>query len=142
MSERSRFNLKRKISTAVDSKFLASLAKNIKYGGNPAHKRNPGNFRLNPPSSPRPDKSLCDDAGIFRKQEALKCLRAGVRKGMISTRIINGFPKNIWSVSKSGQPLEAILENPINGTYHGYPLQENDPFAKIVLAHWKTYNET
>lgn len=43
---------------ACDFNHLAKLASQVKYGGNPEHKRNPGNFGLTPPSGPRPGKSL------------------------------------------------------------------------------------
>jgi hypothetical protein len=46
-------------------------AKRVRYGGNPEHKANPGDFELEPPSSPRPDKTLCDRTGIFERSKAL-----------------------------------------------------------------------
>ena len=46
-------------------------------------------------------------------------------------------PKNIWSVIelRDGRmvPPESQLENPANGTYHGYPLPESDPMFDEVL---------
>jgi hypothetical protein len=43
----------------------------------------------------------------------------------------------VWAVSIEDLPLEAQLENAANGTYHGYPMAEEDPFRDIVLARWK-----
>jgi hypothetical protein len=68
------FNPKRAMAVATDQGQLKLLADTIGYGGNPEHKRRPGDFGLTPPSDPRPHKSLCDSAGIFRREEALGIL--------------------------------------------------------------------
>jgi hypothetical protein len=120
---------------------LERLARQVRYGGNPAHKKNPGDFGLIPPALPRDDKSLCDSASIFHQAEALRLLRLGVRRGMISAWDGAGFPKNIWSMTPDGIPLEAQLENPGNGTYHGYPLEQNDPFRERVISEWQAAGE-
>ena len=86
---------------------------------------------------PRPDKTLCDAVGIFKRIEATRLLRKGVRRGLVSIREKNGFPQNIWSISGEGHPLEAQLENPDQGIYHGYPMPENDPLRQLVLEKWR-----
>ena len=136
-SEGRRFNPKRRIRQDCNSDELARLASSVKYGGNPEHKRNPGDFHLNPPAQPRADKTLCDAVGIFNKSKALRLLKEGVRRGLISEQIRGEFPQNIWSVTKDGHPLEAQLENRIQGIYHGYPMPRNDDFRYEVLRHWK-----
>jgi hypothetical protein len=134
---RTRFNCKRKIAeTPPPKEALKLLEKEVRYGGKPEHKRNSGNFRLSPPARPRRDKSLCDEAGIFLRSRALELLRAGVRRGLISAWDGTNYPQNIWSMTEDGIPLEAQLENAGNGTYHGYPLMENDPFRKTVIEKW------
>jgi hypothetical protein len=75
---------------------------------------------------------LCDEVGIFHRQEALELLRSGVAAGLISERCVSGWPQNIWAV-RAGRVLEAQLEQSETGTYHGYPLQPQDPFAELVL---------
>jgi hypothetical protein len=48
------FNPKRRF-LAVDTdvlKRLDDLSKKVSYGGNPEHKKNPGDFGLTPPASP------------------------------------------------------------------------------------------
>jgi hypothetical protein len=132
-----KYNRKRRIRNNCESSHLESLSKMISYGGNPEHKRNPGDFGLTPPSQSRSHKSLCDIAKIFSKDEAIRLLKAGVEKGLISVCESNGFPQNIWSVSNDGYPLEAQLENPDKGIYHGYPIPEEDPFREQVLAYWE-----
>lgn len=114
------------------------LAQKVGYGGNPEHKKNPGDFGLTPPSHPRLGKSLCDDVGIFSRKIALKHLKSGLSKGLISERFNGDWPQNIWSVTEDGKPLEAQLENPIAGTYHGYPMPEGDPLAADVVQRWNS----
>lgn len=132
------FNTKRKIH-ARDPDFLRlceKLAKKVNYGGNPEHKKNPGDFGLTPPSGPRKGKSLCDDCGVFTRESALKYLRSGLMKGLVSEQFNGEWPQNIWAVMTNGMPLEAQLENSILGTYHGYPIPSSDPFGDEVIKQW------
>ena len=136
---RQRFNPKREIvDPCPPADDLTKLSERIGYGGNPEHKRNPGDFDLTPPSAPRPDKTLCDDAGIVVRSAALAALREGVRKGLISRQTRGDFPQNIWSLTRDGIPLEAELENRETGMYHRYPMPENDPFRETVLKVWES----
>jgi len=96
--------------------------------------KNPGDFGLTPPSQPRPDKTLCDGAGIFKAAEAQRWLRQGVRKGFISADQHGGYPKHIWAVTDKSVVLEAQYSG--DRHYHGYPLFEPDPFRKAVLKCW------
>ena len=116
---------------------LMNLYESVNYTGNPQHKRNPGDFGLSPPAQPRPDKSLCDDVGIFDHATAERLLKSGADKGLISRQKSNGYPRIIWSVTDDGKPVEARLENADRGTYHGYPMPQNDPFRHEVLKRWK-----
>ena len=133
-----KFNPKRKMrSYSVNSnEENKGLSQTIKYGGNSEHKKNPNDFNLVPPVSPRSAKSLCDDVEIFEKKKAAKLLKEGARRGMISKQERNGFPQNIWAVDENGKPLEAQLENQELGTYHGYPVPESDPFGTLILTEW------
>jgi hypothetical protein len=116
---------------------LDALAEKVSYGGNPEHKGSPGDFGLTPPFAPRPDKTRCEPTGIKLKDDALAALRQGVRKGLISRQQRGAYPQNVWSVTKDGLPLEAQLENPEAGSYHGYPLQADDGFGELVLRLWR-----
>lgn len=60
-----------------------------------------------------------------------------MRKGLISEQARGHFPQNVWSVTAKGVPLEAQLENPTRGTYHGYPMTFDDPLAAEVLRRWR-----
>lgn len=135
--QRRQFNPKRRIRQDCDPDELDRLVSSVNYGGNPEHKRDPGDFRLNPPAQPRADKTLCDAVGIFDRSTALRLLQEGVRRGLISEQTRGGFPQNIWAVTQDGSPLEAQLENQTQGVYHGYPMPRNDDFRDEVLRHWK-----
>ena len=141
MRARRSFNPKRRLAPApapARRRELAALAERARYGGNPEHKRNPGDVNLIPPSAPRADKTLCDAVNIFSRSAALAALREGLRRGLISHTRRGDFPQNIWSITADGIPLEAQLENREAGTYHGYPMPENDDFRTTVLRVWNT----
>ena len=144
MKRYNKFNEKKKFREESNGGGLPldELSKMVRYGGNPEHKRNPGDFNLTPPAAPRAAKSLCDSAGIFTLKEASRLLIEGVKHGLVSAQVNSkGFPQNIWSVlvCDNGRiiPLESQLENPYKGTYHGYPLPETDPMYKKVLKKWE-----
>lgn len=135
------FNPKRRLLTPVEAQArageLQKLADRARYGGNPEHKKNPGDFGLTPPSDPRQGKSLCDSAKVFKRTEAEVLLKAGLRHGLVSDRMDGEWPKNVWSVTEAGIPMEAQLENPEMGAYHGYPMPETDPLSQEVLRRWE-----
>lgn len=138
MKRRTQFNDKRRIRESCESIDLERLALQVQYGGNPEHKRNPGDFGLTPPSLPRPDKELCDSVEVFSRAQARDLLRRGIRRGLISEQMRGEFPQNVWSVSQGGIPLEAQLENRTTGTYHGYPMPLTDPFRDEVVRRWQS----
>jgi hypothetical protein len=115
---------------------LEDLARRAKYAGNPCHKKNPGDFGLEPPASPRPDKTLCDETGICKRAEAQRLLSEGILRGLVDTDWKNGFPKIVWAVSGDGICLEARLDSSGSGIYHGYPLLLKEAFLKIVRKRW------
>lgn len=133
------FNLKRRLIhlDSDEKRQLPELIEKVRYGGNPEHKKNPGDFGLTPPMAPRPGKALCDVAGIFRRRDALALLKEGIRSDCVSDRFEKGWPKNVWAVTGCNLVLESQLENPQTGSYHSYPLPGNDPMAAEVLARWK-----
>jgi len=141
MKKRRSGNPKRRMREAPTSKAEASsleiLASRVTYAGNPAHKKKPGDFGLSPPSQPREGKILCDAAGIAKRSIATALLKQGLLRGMIRVQERKGWPQNIWAVHGDDVPMEAVLENSETGTYHGYPLQRDDPFAGEVVARWE-----
>ncbi|WP_295476516.1 hypothetical protein [uncultured Pseudomonas sp.] len=136
-----KFNLKRRVASrdTLSPERLTELAGLISYGGNPEHKKNPGDFGLTPPADPRPGKSLCDIANVFSRDQALHLLIQGVERGLVSDREDNVWPKNIWSVAAGSIALEAQLENPETGRYHGYPMPGSDPLAAEILGLWRRH---
>jgi hypothetical protein len=136
MRRRTTYNPKRRLQDEPNGPELADLADRAQYGGNPEHKRNPGDFALNPPMAPRRAKTLCDDAGITSRHDAEQLLKTGLRRCLVSATKLNGWPKNVWAVTEAGVPLEAQLENQELGVYHGYPIPLDDPFREKVLERW------
>ena len=135
---RGTFNPKRKLcpldEVGVRHESLVPNLEKLRYGGNPEHKRNPGDFGLAPPSMPRPGKTLCDEVEIFTRTKALQLLHAGLDRGTFSVQERDGWPQNIWAFTEKGDPLEAQLEGV--GVYHGYPMPEADPFREVVIERW------
>lgn len=141
MKPRRTFNPKRKIQPEPSNRNIVddlnALADRVSYGGNPEHKRNPGDFDLQPPSYPRQGKTLCDEVDIFKRSDALNLLRKGFRRGLVSDQRRNGWPQNVWAVASNGVPVEAMLENNTIGRYHGYPMLEGNPLSDEVKRRWK-----
>jgi len=136
-----KYNPKRRIAEtgSVSKETLARLADVVTYSGNPEHKKSPGDFRLQPPASPRPGKSLCDTAGIFRRTEALKWLREGLMRGIVSASFEGEWPKQVWAVTEGGVVLEAQRDRA--GSYHGYPIPPGDAFQEKVIEVWNGNND-
>lgn len=131
-----KFRNKRRILSSCEPEALTQLASRVHYKGKPDHKIKRGDFDLDPPYGPHPGKTLCDVTGIFTVKEALRLLREGVSKGLISTQIRGRFPQNVWAVTDEGIPVEAALHDRVRGVYHGYPIPRADPFGDQVLKRW------
>lgn len=133
------YNPKRRIVPVEqwDASKGASFAASVKYAGNAEHKSQPGDYNLTPPSHPRPGKTLCDSKGAFLKKEAQSLLQQGFMRGLVSVQVRGDWPQNVWAVSEAGEVFEAQLENQTTGTYHGYPLPEDDDFRLKVIGEWK-----
>ena len=140
---RQRFNPKRAIAVNPDPFSLQDLEERVRYGGNPEHKREPGDFGLTPPAQLRADKTACDEVGITRRDVALHLLREGIKKGLVSQKVRGSsrLPQNVWAVTRDGRPVEAQLENAETCSYHGYPMPAVDPFQKVVLESWNRHEQ-
>jgi len=113
---------------------LADLADAVKYVGSSDHKINPGDFGLTI-CRPRPNATLCDGAKILRRKVAVRYLKSGIQRGLVSQLESGDWPKYIWAVTDDGIPLEAQGDS--NGDYHGYPMESNDPFRDEVIKRWQ-----
>jgi hypothetical protein len=133
-----KFSPNRRIAELGQGDEAKGLASAVGYGGNPEHKRNPGDFGLIPPAQPRLGKTLCDETAIFTRKEALELLREGARRGLVSEQKAAGevFPQMIWAVTDGKVAMEARIENPGTGAYHGYPMPSHDPLRPDVLRLW------
>ena len=98
------FNPKRRTVADTDSDVLADLAVRVRYGGNPEHKHDPGDFGLTPPARQQADKSKCDWAGITERAVALRLLREGIRRGLVREQRRGEYPRNVWTVADGGYP--------------------------------------
>lgn len=131
-------NLKRRLHPDLSEERLREiLDQGMKYVGSALHKRNPGDFGLTPPAAARPGKSLCDDVGIFSRDEAQDLLKVGIHKGLVSPDAEDGFPRYVWMVHGE-RVIEARCDNVDLGTYHGYPLETDDAMADCVRLQWQT----
>ncbi len=107
------------------------------YEGSPLHKRNPGDFGLTPPAAPRLDKTLCDEAGVFRRADANALLSRAIDRGLVSsTTAANSFPKQLWVVDDKGRVFEGIYGGSRSGCYHGYPIRRSDPLFQEITNAW------
>jgi hypothetical protein len=120
-----------RLSAEQRDRLLMSAA----YEGSPHHKRSPGDFGLTPPASPRPDKTLCDEAGVSKVAIARSLLEKAIRAGLVSEDDVGGFPKQMWVLDDSGHVFEVM--HGVGGRYHGYPIRRNDPFFDEVVDAWK-----
>ena len=138
MRRRGGYNPKRRICRvgSYSQQQLDGLSKKASYTGNPQHKMRPGSYGLTPLTGPRPGKTLCDAVADFPKSLAEDLLRNGFINGLLSSQGRNGWPQNVWSVHE-GKPYEAQPENVTTGTYHGYPMPDDDDFRKTVLEEWR-----
>ena len=128
-----------KIKHGTTPEWREKLAGKVSYTGNEAHKRNPGNFEVG--ARPRRDATLCDEYNIRKIQKAECYLKEGVYQGLVSERMVNGYPSEIWSINGE-MVFEAQLENSEQGTYHGYPLLKDvDSRRQFVIDHWKNSRE-
>lgn len=114
------------------------LRKNGGYEGIAYHKRSPGDFGLIPPAAPRPDKTLCDEAGLTQRAEAEELLAQAIDGGLASEAIgAPGFPKQLWVLSQDGQVFEAMYGGSKTGLYHGYPIRHSDPLFDQIVTAWR-----
>jgi hypothetical protein len=115
----------------------AKLATGLSYVGSGHHKRYPADYRLTPPVSPRPWKSICDGIRIIPKEEASQLIYKGIINGMFSEIRENGGPKYVWSVDDQDEAYEAKTDPNKPGEYHGYRLEEEDAMRDQVRKIWK-----
>lgn len=116
---------------------LDGFADIASYDGRSYHKSKPADYGLEPPASPRPTKSLCDDKRIIYLAEARELLESAIRLGMVSAESNrNVLPKYAWAVDEDGEVYEAKLGGD-SRRYHGYRLSRDDKARKWILKEWK-----
>ena len=147
VKRRSANNPERRIADAdqLDLDFLNWLIDNAEYTGSAHHKRISADYGLDPPTAPRPDKSLCDGKDVVLIKEAIGLFRNGIAQGMVSAPGDGDgdwrrFPKYVWSVSADRRVFEAVHSKRTNN-YHGYELTEDDDvMRREVIYRWEESN--
>jgi len=115
----------------------AFLHEQAQYEGSPLHKKEPNNFGLTPPASPRPDKTLCDEAGIFDKEIAIELFHQAIDVGLVSAKDkATGFPAQMWVIDQNGRVFELIYGGSRTGRYHGYPIRRSNPLFDKISTAW------
>ncbi len=113
---------------------LADFAVRARYEGSALHKLKPADYDFDPPTNPRPSKSVCDDLRVVRAAEARALLRTAFAHGLISACDPRELPKYAWAVDGHGEAYEAKLGR--NG-YHGYRLGLDDKVMRDwVIDEW------
>lgn len=140
LPEKRKFNNKYRVLATPDficrKRELEELAEKAIYTGNPKHKKNPGDFGLTPPADPRPNVSLCDNAGIFARSAAQELLRQAFLKGLVDRRWAQGeWPRVVWMVHND-IVLQAMYG--MQGQYHGFPLDGAEPICEDVKKAWES----
>lgn len=121
----------------LTDKQRAFLQEQARYEGSPLHKKDPHNFDLTPPTSPREDKTLCDEAGIFEKQVAFDLFALAIDVGLVSAKDkVEGFPAQMWVVDEHGRVFEMIYGGSRTGRYHGYPIRRSNPLFERISVAW------
>ena len=146
MPKRDGNNPKRRIEPVqrVDWDHMAWLKQNARYAGSAHHKGTPADYRFNPPTSPRPSKSLCEAASSVLLAEAQELFLKGIDLGMVSTYREGDYPKYIWAVDEDEDTTvyEAVISKGSN-TYHGYALGADNRFIRIrVINEWNSRCQT
>jgi hypothetical protein len=121
--------------TALEREAL--VAAQVAYEGHADHKRNPARWGFIGRSGPRPDATLCEDAAVDEKDQALVLFKLAVASGLVEEGWTEGFPKRIWVVDDTEQVFELRHGGSRDGVYHGYPILKDNPFAEKVLLAWR-----
>ena len=113
------------------------LIKYATYHGSPEHKRAPLDHDIVRPLLGNTHKTLCDLKRPITAREAQELFIKGIRMGMVSKKMVDGFPVRVWAVDEQGEVYEA-KPGGLPHMYHGYPLGPRDGvFPELVRKEWK-----
>lgn len=74
--------------------------------------------------------SVSFDASGLRNFWSKECVR-----GLVSDDADEGFPRHVWMIDGE-RVIEARCDNVEAATYHGYPLEADDPMTDMVRREW------
>ena len=120
----------------IDKGIVEQLLTSVEYVGSGHHKQHPSDYGFGR-TNPRPTKSLCDIHKPIKLGDAKSLLETGIKKGMVSD-LSGGLPKYIWCVDADEIVYEAKTDRNANGSYHGYPLENENVVRDYILSEWKT----
>ena len=63
----------------------------------------------------------------------------GLSAGLIGSRVEDGVPSILWTVSDQGWIFEARITNIGRAEYHGYPVRPSEAIADLVYARFSTW---
>lgn len=136
MRNRSGQNRPRKINTnlsqiEIDNKFVG-----IQYGCSGKHKSNPHLYGQSAYRGPDSDRSLCDSHACFVQSDLTRIPMLFDR-----SRRARLLDKLIWTVDDTGWVYELQVTNSVQNCWHGYPLFQQDEFAKKLIRHFVEWAE-
>ena len=100
---------------------LDALATRVMYVGSPEHK---DATTFAGPPRPRGDASICPRE--YRNEKLItRWLRAAIRDGSTGAPWEGDFPRYVWH-KEHGTVFEARLVNRSDGSYKGYPLNDDE----------------
>ena len=81
---------------------------------------------------------MCDRNRSVPIDKAKALFEAGLRRGMISSHLIDGIPKYVWAVDPEGKVYEAKISGN-SGKYHGYELygKKSRYMRRLVKQEWE-----
>ena len=114
-----------------------TLVKAARYCGNGEHKRARLDHDIVRPVHGNTHKTLCDLERPITSREARRLFTEGIQMGMVSKKMMDGFPVRVWAMDEHGEVYEAKSGSDPN-LYHGYPLGPRDGvFPDLVRKEWK-----
>lgn len=140
--ERSRDNPKRRLSSSIPRDAERDeLCNAVQYGPYSKHKYNPIAYGLKPYGGPDVERTYCDEHAKFAHADSSRIprlLRRGLHLGLQSERAAGDVPAMIWTIDDNGWIYELRITNAGQAEYHGYPILQNDAFARQILARART----
>ncbi len=136
VTQRTNNNVKRQLALASTTEEREALLGSVRYVAYAKHKRNPAMYGLDTYNGPDEERTYCDAHASFHKKDIHRIphlLARAVTLGLWSEQCVQGVPRLLWTIDKTGWIFELRITNTGLAEYHGYPVLPNDAFAKVIL---------